>query len=95
MDGYLLFAGSDGTRLFDADAGLAKLAGAVAHQVDWAGTLTALAEAGVSDILDLGPGTAMAAMARDTGLFDRTHAADDFRSAAGLRRWLTRGAGPP
>lgn len=85
-----LIAGRDGVRVFDAVQGMHALAETVAHVIDWAGTLEVLHELGVSEVLDLGPGHALKDMATTTGLFDRCHAADGFRTIEGLRDWLSR-----
>lgn len=86
----LLLAGGGGRRILDAPATTAELAGQVAVTVDWAGALEALGENGVDRILDLGPGHALADMAREALPGARAYAADQFRSIEGLRDWLAR-----
>lgn len=90
--GRLLIAGRDGAPIHAPVAAMHALAETVACRIDWAGTLEVLREQGVTSVLDLGPGHALADMARETGRFDRCHAVDGFRSIGGLKDWLGRSA---
>ncbi|MCP3442357.1 acyltransferase domain-containing protein [Bradyrhizobium sp. CCGUVB14] len=85
----LLLAGDGGERIFSASDATAKLADQVACPIDWAATLEALAEQGVDRVLDLGPGHALAEMMQGSYPSIRCYSADGFRSAGGLRRWIT------
>lgn len=83
-----LLGGLDGAAVFDARVGLDKLAAAIARTIDWAACLEAVGEFGATRLLELGPGHALATMAR-TALPDaRIHALEDFRSAEGVLAWL-------
>ncbi|WP_051310838.1 acyltransferase domain-containing protein [Bradyrhizobium sp. Cp5.3] len=84
----VLLAGGDGERIFTAEDATAKLANQVAHPIDWAATLEALAELGVTEVLDLGPGHALAEMMRASQPSMRCYAADGFRTIDGLRNWV-------
>ncbi|WP_051389989.1 acyltransferase domain-containing protein [Bradyrhizobium sp. Ec3.3] len=84
----VLLAGGDGERIFQVAAATAKLANQVAHPIDWAATLEALAELGVTEVLDLGPGHALAEMMRASQPSIRCYAADGFRTISGLRNWV-------
>ncbi|MGY4403695.1 acyltransferase domain-containing protein [Bradyrhizobium sp. USDA 3315] len=84
----VLLAGGDGERIFAAEGATAKLANQVAHPIDWATTLEALAELGVTEVLDLGPGHALAEMMRASQPSIRCYAADGFRTVDGLRSWF-------
>ncbi|WP_413990970.1 acyltransferase domain-containing protein [Labrys okinawensis] len=86
--GRLLLAGGDGSRVFKAAHAVPQLAAQVAKTIDWATTLEALGEFGVDRMLDLGPGHALADMARTALPHVRSYAADGFHSLAGLRDWL-------
>ncbi|SFI10877.1 acyltransferase domain-containing protein [Bradyrhizobium sp. Gha] len=86
--GRVLLAGGDGERIFAAQDATTKLANQVAHPIDWAATLEALAELGVTHVLDLGPGHALAEMMRASHPFMRCYAAGGFRTTAGLRKWI-------
>ncbi|MBB4396303.1 ACP S-malonyltransferase [Bradyrhizobium sp. ERR14] len=87
----ILLAGGDGERIFSAEDATAKLANQVAHPIDWAATLEALAELGVTAVLDLGPGHALAEMMRASQPSIRCYAADGFRTIDGLRKWIAAG----
>jgi [acyl-carrier-protein] S-malonyltransferase len=56
--------------------------------LEWASCLDGMAEAGVSRILELGPGRALANMARSQPLFAEIRAADDFKTLDGMKRWI-------
>jgi [acyl-carrier-protein] S-malonyltransferase len=84
----ILLAGGDGERIFSVTDGAAKLARQVARPIDWSATLEALAELGISRVLDLGPGHALAEMAQSFLPSIRCYAADGFHTIAGLRRWV-------
>lgn len=91
LPGRLLLEGSGGDLVIDARAGLANLAAHVSSPFDWRGCLDTLVERGVTAILELGPGDALARMVRARR--DWTPdivAADQFSSLHGLRRWLDR-----
>ncbi|WP_407123323.1 acyltransferase domain-containing protein [Bradyrhizobium sp. STM 3561] len=85
----VLLAGGDGERIFSANGATAKLARQVAHPIDWSATLETLAELGVSRVLDLGPGHALAEMTQAFLPDLRCYAADGFRTVQGLRSWVS------
>lgn len=89
--GRLLLAGGDGERVVAVATAVEKLAAQVATPVDWATTLDVLSESGVDRALDLGPGHALAEMARAALPDVQSYAADAFRSVAGIRKWLAPG----
>ena len=91
--GRLLFAGGQGARIFQTAGAVPALAARVARPLDWAAVLQALGEAGVDRLLDLGPGHALADMARTALPQTRSYAADAFHSLEGLRAWLAAPAG--
>ena len=68
-----------------AAAGLARQ---VMTTIDWAALLDALAERGVDQVLDLGPGSALAEMASAAMPDARVRAVDQFRTLQGVRDWL-------
>ncbi|MGY4281452.1 malonyl CoA-acyl carrier protein transacylase [Bradyrhizobium sp. LM2.7] len=84
----VLLAGGDGERIFSVAGATAKLANQVAHPIDWAATLDALTELGVTEVLDLGPGHALAEMMLASQPSMRRYAADGFRTIEGLRNWV-------
>ncbi|SFI24925.1 acyltransferase domain-containing protein [Methylobacterium brachiatum] len=84
-----LVSGLDGTTIFRPEDGLDKLARQISHTIDWAACLDACREYGADRVLELGPGHALATMAR-TALPDaRIHALEEFRSVDGVAAWLT------
>ncbi|MHC2438762.1 acyltransferase domain-containing protein [Bradyrhizobium sp. USDA 4451] len=83
----ILLAGGDGERIFTPSRATAKLARQVAQPIDWATTLTALSELGITRVLDLGPGHALAEMAQAFLPSIRCYAADGFHGIDGLRSW--------
>ncbi|GJD55396.1 acyltransferase domain-containing protein [Methylobacterium dankookense] len=88
-----LVAGLDGMAVFDAKAGADKLARQIGETIDWAACLVAAREFGAEAVLELGPGHALATMARDALPGARVHALEDFRSAEGLRDWVAAAGG--
>ncbi|WP_349961982.1 acyltransferase domain-containing protein [Rhizobium sp. ZPR3] len=64
------------------------LARQLAERIDWADMIEALAERGVTTILELGPGRALAEMAALALPAVRVRAVDDFHSLAGVKAWL-------
>lgn len=86
-----LISGLDGAPVFDARAGLSKLVGQISQTIDWAACLEACREYGSDTVLELGPGHALATMARDAIPEARIHALDEFRSAPGAVDWLRSG----
>ncbi|MFQ3453039.1 acyltransferase domain-containing protein [Bradyrhizobium sp. UFLA01-814] len=84
----ILLAGGDGERIFSPASATSKLASQVARPIDWTATLEALAELGVSRVLDLGPGHALAEMMQAFLSSVRCYAADGFRTVDGLRSWV-------
>lgn len=85
----ILLAGGDGERIFSASHATAKLACQIAHPIDWSATLEALTELGVTEVLDLGPGHALAEMMQAFAPSIRCYATDGFRTMDGLRDWMT------
>lgn len=93
LAGRRLLAGGDGERVVAAATATAKLAAQVAAPIDWATTLEVLSESGVDRVLDLGPGHALAEMARVALPEVQSYAVDAFHSIEGIRNWLTSRAG--
>jgi [acyl-carrier-protein] S-malonyltransferase len=83
-----LLSGADGEPIMDVNLGISKLARQLGSTLEWASCLDGMAEAGVSRILELGPGRALANMARSQPLFAEIRAADDFKTLDGMKRWI-------
>jgi [acyl-carrier-protein] S-malonyltransferase len=88
--GPRLLSGLDGAAVFRVEEGLEKLARQISHTIDWAACLEACGEFGADRVLELGPGHALATMARAALPEARVHALDEFRSIAGVAEWLLR-----
>jgi [acyl-carrier-protein] S-malonyltransferase len=85
-----LISGLDGAPVFDAAAGLEKLALQISRTIDWAACLDACREHGATHVLELGPGHALATMARSALPGTRVHALEEFRSVEGVVGWIGR-----
>jgi [acyl-carrier-protein] S-malonyltransferase len=83
-----LLSGLDGESVLKTAPGQAKLAAAISHTIDWAACLDACREAGATTILELGPGGALATMAREAIPQARIRSLDDFRTLDGVSAWL-------
>lgn len=64
------------------------LAAQMAKPIDWATTLIALQERGVSRILELGPGSSLAEMANAADQDWEARSFDDFETASGASHWF-------
>ena len=87
--GIRLLSGIDGDHVSDVRSGIDKLARQISQTLDWQACLRACAEAGVTQVLELGPGRALAAMAREAIPDARCRSLEEFRTLEGLRAWLT------
>lgn len=83
-----LLSGVDGEPVASIPQGQDRLAQAISHAIDWAACLDSSRESGARTILELGPGTALAAMAREAIPDARIHSIDDFRQLDGVAEWL-------
>ncbi len=72
----------------DPEKALSGLARQVAQCIDWEATLHALKEREVERILELGPGSALAEMARTVMPDMAVRSVTDFRSITGIRNWI-------
>ena len=86
--GVRLLSGLDGEPVLSLPRGQDRLAEAISHSLDWSACLDAVRESRARTILELGPGTALAAMARAAIPEARIHSIDDFRSLDGAADWL-------
>ncbi len=88
-EGVRLLSGIDAGTVRDPAAGLRKLAAQIGQTIDWGACLRACLELGAETFLELGPGTALGRMAEGLTGGLRSRSVDQFRSAAGVRTWLT------
>lgn len=89
--GLRLLTGIDGEAVFDAREGATKLAEQISHTVDWAACLDACRAAGARTVLELGPGRALANLAREVLPDAQVRSIEDFRTPEGVLRWVTSG----
>ena len=82
-----LLSGIDGETVINVSAGAAKLACQIRQTVDWAACMDACRAAGVTKVIELGPGAALARMASDMIPYADVHSVADFRSITGLLTW--------
>jgi len=87
---YRLLSGIDGDAVHDVETGCDKLARQICTPVNWMTCLESCREAEAVRALELGPGTALSRMAASYFSSDSVRSADDFRTMAGLRSWLSR-----
>lgn len=83
-----LVSGLDGAAVFDPKSGFEKLALQISQTLDWEASLVACREYGAEQVLELGPGHALATMAREALPEAHVHALEDFRSTEGIIRWI-------
>jgi [acyl-carrier-protein] S-malonyltransferase len=84
-----LLSGVDADLVADLELGLDKLARQISQTLDWSACLTACQEAGATRVLELGPGKALASMARAAIPQARCRSLEDFKTLDGARAWLT------
>ncbi|MGO4570123.1 ACP S-malonyltransferase [Rhizobium sp. 2YAF20] len=83
-----LMTASGATLVADPHRAQKGLARQLAERIDWADVIEALAERGVTAILELGPGRALAEMATIDLPAVEVRAVDDFHSLSGVKAWL-------
>lgn len=86
--GIRLLSGIDGAAVLDVSAGAAKLARQIQQTVVWATCMDACHAAGVTKVIELGPGAALAHMAREAMPDADVHSVAEFHSLAGLLKWM-------
>jgi [acyl-carrier-protein] S-malonyltransferase len=87
---YRLLSGIDGDTVADIETGIDKLARQISTTVDWAACLDSCQSAGAVAALELGPGATLSHMASALFPDGRARSLEEFRSPAGLRKWLQR-----
>ena len=86
--GIRLLSGIDGDTVFDVHTGVDKLARQVAQTVDWAACMESCRAAGVTKVVELGPGDALARMMHELMPDSDVHSLSEFHSLSGLERWI-------
>ncbi|MBB6367300.1 [acyl-carrier-protein] S-malonyltransferase [Xanthomonas sacchari] len=83
-----VLAGIDGHRIGDRDDAVGALSAQLATTLDWAGTLRQAAERGVRVFLELGPGGALARIAREVLPECQARSVEEFGSLAAAAAWV-------
>jgi len=83
-----LMSATGATLVADPHRARKGLARQVAEKINWADVIEALGERGVTAILELGPGRALAEMAAAAHPAISVRAVDDFHSLSGVKAWL-------
>jgi [acyl-carrier-protein] S-malonyltransferase len=85
-----LLSGIDGAAIFDVHAGADKLARQIRQTVDWANCMESCRAAGVTKVIELGPGNALARLMHEFMLDGDVHSLSDFHSLPGFVHWVRR-----
>jgi [acyl-carrier-protein] S-malonyltransferase len=86
--GVRLLSGIDGDTVFDVRAGADKLARQIQQTVDWAACMQSCRAAGVTKVMELGPGHALAHMMHEFMAGGDVHSLSEFHSLPGFEHWV-------
>ena len=89
-EGWRVLSGIDGDSIQGVQQGCDKLAQQISQTVDWSACMQACHELGVTTMLELGPGSALAQMPTRQFPDMRIRSAEDFRTIQGIRDWLAK-----
>jgi [acyl-carrier-protein] S-malonyltransferase len=85
-----LLSGIDGAAVFDVRAGADKLARQLQQTVDWAACMQSCRAAGVTKVIELGPGNALARLMHEFMPDGDVHSLSEFHSLPGFEHWVER-----
>jgi [acyl-carrier-protein] S-malonyltransferase len=85
-----LLSGIDGAAVFDVRAGADKLARQIQQTVDWAACMQSCRAAGVTKVIELGPGNALARLMHEFIPDGDVHSLSEFHSLPGFEHWVQR-----
>lgn len=85
-----LLSGIDGAAVFDVHAGADKLARQIKQTVDWASCMESCRAAGVTKVVEFGPGNALARFMREFMPDGDVHSLSEFHSLPGFEPWVQR-----
>jgi [acyl-carrier-protein] S-malonyltransferase len=88
-----VLAGTTALPVTTREAAVAALSAALAERIEWARCLSAAAEHGCTVFLELGPGAALSRMAAELLPDAAVRSVADFRSGAGIARWVEQAMG--
>lgn len=83
-----VLAGISGARLLDKNAASGHLSRQLAEPIRWQAVMDSLPEAGVTMVLELGPGAALARMLKTRHPHIQCRSVAEFRSLTGIRKWV-------
>jgi [acyl-carrier-protein] S-malonyltransferase len=83
-----LLSGIDGDAVFDVRTGADKLVRQIHQTVDWAACMESCRAAGVTKVVEFGPGNALARLMREVMPQGDVHSLSEFHSILGFERWL-------
>jgi [acyl-carrier-protein] S-malonyltransferase len=86
--GVRLLSGIDGAAVFDVRAGADKLARQIQQTVDWAACMESCRAAGVTKVVELGPGNALARLMHEFMPYGDVHSLSEFHSLTGFKHWV-------
>jgi [acyl-carrier-protein] S-malonyltransferase len=86
--GVRLLSGIDGDTVFDVRAGADKLARQIQQTVDWASCMESCRAAGVTKVVEFGPGHALARMMHEFMPDSDVHSLSEFHSLPGCEQWM-------
>lgn len=87
-----VLAGVDAMAVRDTPRAVDTLSRQLAETIHWLSCMDAMAEAGITVALELGPGSALSRMLQNRHPHIDTRSVADFRTLDGIRRWLERAA---
>jgi [acyl-carrier-protein] S-malonyltransferase len=87
-----LLSGIDGDTVFDVHTGADKLARQIQQTVNWASCMESCRAAGVTKVVELGPGDALVRMMHKVIPDGDVHSLSEFHSLSGFERWMERSA---
>ncbi len=85
---FPVLAGISGARLHDKAAAASNLSRQLAEPIRWQAVMDGLNEAGVTMVIELGPGAALARMLKTRHPHIQCRSIEEFRSLAGLKKWV-------
>lgn len=90
---FPLLSGTSANPVYQRGQALQALTEQIGTRIRWSACMDAIAEAGVTVALELGPGAALSRMLRERHAHIEARSASEFRSLAGLTGWLRRRCG--
>jgi [acyl-carrier-protein] S-malonyltransferase len=86
--GVRLLSGIDGDTVFNVQSGADKLARQIQQTVEWAACMRSCRAAGVTKVVELGPGDALAHMMHEFMPDGDVHSLSEFHSLSGFENWI-------